>query len=211
MILLFVFGKISSGSPVYSYYTRLDNASDIPANCPKYPNQPDQLHFGYTDAQLIDEACKTYIGASAKKTVLTYAFNTFCFMNLFNLINCRKVGASDKNVFERFSHNWTFLGVFFGTFVAHIALVQYCPVLLSTVSISKGEWGGAIAVGASVLAIGLVLKLTPESWVSRIPVDRFGVDEDQELSKVAPGGARADQLVNSYTAGMTGEVDVAKL
>lgn len=110
---------------------------------------------------------------------MTYAFNTFCFMNLFNLINCRKIGATDKNIFERFLHNWTFLIIMLGACLAQIALVQICPVLLRVVATeSRGEWGGCIAVGASVLGIGLLLKLTPEAWVEMIPTERFVVDED---------------------------------
>jgi Ca2+ transporting ATPase len=165
MVLLFIFGGLATGSPKYYPYTNTANARIKPDDgtlCPDYPAQVGEEYFVYTTAQLAHEQCAKYIGANAKMTVLTYAFNTFCFMNLFNLINCRKLGASDKNIFERFLHNWTFIIVFLGAFVAHICLVQFLPVLLRTTDIeTRGEWGGAIAVGASVLAIGILLKLTP--------------------------------------------------
>lgn len=87
-------------------------------------------------------------------------------MQLFNLINCRKVGMEDKDIFELFLHNLTFLAVLVGAFIGHILLVQYCSFLLYTMPLnSRGEWGGALALGATTLLIAFVLKLTPKRWV----------------------------------------------
>lgn len=209
MVLLFIFGGLATGSPKYYPFTNTANARIKPDDgtlCPDCPAQVGEEYFVYTTAQLAHEQCAKYIGANAKLTVLTYAFNTFCFMNLFNLINCRKLGAADKNIFERFLHNWTFIAVFLGAFVAHICLVQFMPVLLRTTDIeTRGEWGGAIAVGASVLAIGILLKLTPQAWVEMLPVDRFGVDEDTGVAK----GTLADKVLEAKAkSGMEGSVDL---
>lgn len=46
----------------------------------------------------------------------TYLYHIFVFLQLFNLINCRKDGATDYNVFGRFFHNWYFLAVLCGEF-----------------------------------------------------------------------------------------------
>ena len=54
--------------------------------------------------------------AMHKRKHFTYIFNTFIFLQLFNEINCRQVGRRDFNVFEKFLHNWYFLGVLIGTF-----------------------------------------------------------------------------------------------
>lgn len=216
MVLLFVFGGLACGAPVYHPYANLDKAATAPTGsgtvyCPQYPavDAAGQYFAGYGAAQTADQDCAAYIGANAKLTVLTYAFNTFCFMNLFNLINCRKIGAADKNIFERFLHNWTFIGVLIGGFVAQICLVQFAPLLLRTTAAeSRGEWGGAIAVGASVLGIGLALKLTPQKWVEMLPVDRFGVDEDT----VVPKGSLTDKVLGAKAKlGMDGDVDIAAI
>lgn len=53
--------------------------------------------------------------AQFKKECLTKIFHTFIFLQIFNYINCRKVGRQDFNVFEEFGHNYYFLSVFFGT------------------------------------------------------------------------------------------------
>lgn len=106
--------------------------------------------------------------AAAKRRHFTYIFNTFIFLQLFNEINCRKVGRRDFNVFEKFLHNNYFLLVLFGTFAAQILMCQWFPSITGTEQLSKGEWGACIAVGSTNLLIGAILKLTPESWVSKI-------------------------------------------
>lgn len=53
---------------------------------------------------------------AAKLKHCTYLYHIFVFLQLFNLINCRKDGAVDYNVFGRFFHNWYFLAVLCGEF-----------------------------------------------------------------------------------------------
>ena len=50
-----------------------------------------------------------------KRKHLTLIFNTFVMLQLFNEINCRKVGRRDFNVFESLSHNKYFIIVVAGT------------------------------------------------------------------------------------------------
>jgi P-type Ca2+ transporter type 2B len=104
----------------------------------------------------------------AKKRHFTYIFNCFIFLQLFNEINCRKVGRRDFNVFEKFLHNNYFLLVVLGTFAVQILICTYFGGIVGTVQMSKGEWGACIAVGSTNLLIGAILKLTPESWVNKI-------------------------------------------
>ena len=46
----------------------------------------------------------------------TYIFNVFVFLQIFNEINCRKIGIQDFNVFDKFFHNFYFLAITIGTF-----------------------------------------------------------------------------------------------
>merc|ERR1711981_407805 len=67
--------------------------------------------------------------ASKNKTKhLTILYNTFIFLQVFNEINCRKIGRRDFNVFERmltWGHNWYFISVFVGTFAAQILMCEW--------------------------------------------------------------------------------------
>ena len=55
----------------------------------------------------------------------TLIFNTFIFMQVFNEINCRKIQASDFNVFANFFNNPMFFFIMLVTIVVQILLVQY--------------------------------------------------------------------------------------
>jgi magnesium-transporting ATPase (P-type) len=61
--------------------------------------------------------------ARFKRTHFTYIYNTFVFLQMFNMINCRKIGRRDFNVFESFFHNMYFLVLF-----AFIVVVQFLQV-----------------------------------------------------------------------------------
>lgn len=50
-----------------------------------------------------------------KKKHMTYIFNTFVFLQLFNEVNCRKIGRRDFNVLESIFGNYHFLAVVLGT------------------------------------------------------------------------------------------------
>jgi magnesium-transporting ATPase (P-type) len=58
----------------------------------------------------------------AKKKHMTYIFNTFICLQLFNEVNCRKIGRRDFNVLESIWGNWHFLAVVLGTLAAQILL-----------------------------------------------------------------------------------------
>jgi len=134
-----------------------------------------------SDPTAEDEAL--YAVSQAKRTHLTYIFNTFVFLQIFNEINCRKVGRRDFNVFEAVHKNWYFVGVAVSTFAAQVLMCQI-PIaagVAGTVPLSKSEWGGCIAAGATPLVIAVLLKLTPEAWVEKTrAADLFDENRPEE-------------------------------
>lgn len=58
-----------------------------------------------------DRITGTSDGDFNKKKHMSILFQTFCFLQLFNQINCRVVGVKDFNVFTRFFSNWIFIAV----------------------------------------------------------------------------------------------------
>jgi hypothetical protein len=106
------------------------------------------------------------------------------FLQLFNLVNCRKIGISDTNVFEKiFTHNWIFLLVLILCFVLQYFFVNVLYDLIGAVKITKSEWGACLFIGSTELLAAFALKFTPSKWVD---FDISGVlDEDNsEKSRV---------------------------
>jgi len=103
-----------------------------------------------------------------KEVLYTIIFNTFVFLQIFNFINCRKVGAEDINVFESFFHNWSFLGIFLGTTLGQMAIVEIGGKLFMTTSLTWPQHLVCVCVGASSLLISLAVKYTPLTWAQNL-------------------------------------------
>lgn len=112
-------------------------------------------------------------------THLTYIFNIFVFLQLFNMINCRKIGKRDFNVFESMFHNWYFLFFFFLIGGVQFAGTQYFSFIFRTVPLGRTEWGSCIVIGSLVLIWGAILKLLPEKWFSKLNTSKL-VNEDEQ-------------------------------
>lgn len=162
MVFLMVFGRMIGGLDDYDRST--STLVSMPAG-----------YADRTDAPTSDDLL--YRASHAKVTHLTYIFNTFVILQIFNLINCRKIGRRDFNVFESFFHNWFFLIIFAGTLAMQYLLVNVFSGLTRTVPLGKSEWGACMAVGTTPILISALLKLTPERWVSKIPLGNI-LDED---------------------------------
>jgi len=127
---------------------------------------------------------RAYFRSLDKRRLFTYIFNTFVFLQLFNEINCRKVGAKEYNVFSAPFHNAYFLIVLGGTAAVQVCLVQFFPSLCSVVSLSRGEWGACLVISATPLLAGLILKLTPDTWPQKLACGRLP-DEDEAVNHAA--------------------------
>jgi hypothetical protein len=101
-------------------------------------------------------------------------------MQLFNYINCRKIGQNEMNVFERmFSRvNWYFWFTIAFVAIMQIAMVQIFFAFTRTTPLTRSEWGACVVAGSSVLIISALLKMTGSKILKRIPFTKF-IDEDK--------------------------------
>jgi magnesium-transporting ATPase (P-type) len=111
-----------------------------------------------------------------KRKHFTYIYNTFVFLQLFNMINCRKIGKKDFNVFEEFFHNMYFLVLF--VFIAVVQYLQSNIAFFSSITnceyMERSEWGSCIAVGSTTLLISALIKVIPETWIRKLPLIEKG-------------------------------------
>lgn len=164
MLLVIFFGRMAAGLPEYT------------AQTPTVASMPDNF-----DAENPDTEGLAYLATMAKLHHFTYVFNIFVFLQVFNMINCRKIGKYDLNVFEDFFHNFYFLAMITAICVTQVVMCQFFSGLTQTVPMSKREWGCCVIIGATSLAISALLKLTPTSWVENIDTNKFA-DEDKQVS-----------------------------
>jgi len=119
MMIVMIFGQMISGLPDYDRST------------PKIYPMPD--NFDKRTASDYTTSDKVYVKSLSKQKHFTYIFNVFVCLHAFNMINCRKIGRRDFNVFESFFHNMLFLFFFTMIFVVQFVAIQIFPALTQTV------------------------------------------------------------------------------
>jgi hypothetical protein len=110
-------------------------------------------------------------------------FNTFICLHLFNEINCRKVGATEFNVFHNIVANWYFMVILGGLFGLQYVFVQYGGQLTRCHALTAKEHAFCVLWGASTLVVSALLKLTPADLTDKMPIV---VDENKPVNENDP-------------------------
>jgi P-type Ca2+ transporter type 2C len=98
-----------------------------------------------------------FLGGTTPEEVNTVFFAGFILAAVWNGINCR---ALDGKMPPFFSGNPTFFVVMGLVVAVQVGIVQYGGAVFSTVPLSPHQWATIIAATASVLVVGLVLRVS---------------------------------------------------
>jgi Ca2+ transporting ATPase len=106
------------------------------------------------------------LGASRHYTVV---FNAFVFMQIFNMINSRKIN-DELNVFEGIHHNYAFIFIFFLISAVQALIVEVTGVVfvVSPDGLWYGQWLFCLAVGVSVFPVNFLTKFVPDRYCPKI-------------------------------------------
>lgn len=116
----------------------------------------------------------TYMQPTNKCELYTIVFQAFVFMQLFNIINARKLGNKDFNVFENFFNNSYFLVIFVLCFVVQMTMVEFGGQAVRAVPLTTEQNLYCLGIGAFSLIWGFVIKvILPPSLF-----DRFAISEE---------------------------------
>jgi hypothetical protein len=96
---------------------------------------------------------------------MTNVFNVFTVMQIFNLINARKI-HDELNVFKGIHNNWIFFVVFAGCFGGQAIIVQLggSAMKVAYSGLHEVHWGIAIGLGVSTWIAGTICKFIPDNW-----------------------------------------------
>jgi Ca2+-transporting ATPase len=90
----------------------------------------------------------------------TMLCNTFIFMAIFNLINCRST-CIGHSPYEGLTKHLAFWIVFIGSAVTHWLISQFGGLVMLTVQLDLNEWLICIALATSVLIAGFAIRRVP--------------------------------------------------
>jgi Ca2+ transporting ATPase len=117
----------------------------------------------------------------------TFFFHTFVLMQIFNEINCRKLNASELNVFKGITAQPLFYIFFFGTLIVQVLLVEFGGGPIGCTPLSLEEHLYCFALGISTLPAAFIMKVIPTLFRTRrnkhkfetLPEDRWIEDHTQ--------------------------------
>jgi magnesium-transporting ATPase (P-type) len=91
---------------------------------------------------------------------MTYVFQIFVFMQVFNQINARILTES-FNIFTGICRNWLFLAVTIFTFVIQMVMVEVGGKVVKTAPLEMYQNGICLCIGAGELIWGVFIKFLP--------------------------------------------------
>ncbi len=128
----------------------------------------------------------------------TMLFNTFMFMQIFNSLNCRKLGINEINIFESFFNNWLYLLIVGVEIAAQIILINYFGFLIRAHELTSDQHAACILLGFGTLIVSTVLKFTPAAWCDKIPIkmdENVKVDDNDKVMRAFNMGLGKSQPV----------------
>lgn len=116
---------------------------------------------------------------SEKMLHYTIIFQVFVFMQIFNLINSRKIGDDEINVFANFFNNIWFIIIFILTIIIQCVLVELGGTAVKTYALNLNQNLICLAIGSLELVWGLILKFMPLGWFQCIKLNVQIPDEEE--------------------------------
>lgn len=114
----------------------------------------------------------------------TLIFNIFVFLQVWNLINARKLLADELNVFSNFCNNPMFFLIFFMSMGVQILLIQIGGNKVKTYPLGIKENAICVAVGAVSIVWGLLLKFIPERMFGCFNFDEAPITDEEAESNL---------------------------
>ena len=94
---------------------------------------------------------------------MTNVFNIFVFLQIFNMINCRKIN-DEKNIFDGIFDNKMFSIVWVIIVIVQVLLIEFCSIAfdVSYGGLPWQHWVIAFVLGLFSLVWEFILKLIPD-------------------------------------------------
>ena len=94
----------------------------------------------------------------------TLVFNTFVFMQIFKLVNSRRID-NRLNIFEGLSRNYLFMLMAAIMVGGQVLIVFVGSTAFSVTRITGAQWGISLVLGFLSIPVGILIRLFPDAWV----------------------------------------------
>ncbi|KAI8622441.1 hypothetical protein BC830DRAFT_1249777 [Chytriomyces sp. MP71] len=154
-------------------------------------------------------------------TMKTVIFNTFVLLQLFSLVNSRRID-SHVNVFLGILRNPPFFIILTAITIAQVIIIEYGGIAFQTVRLTGLQWLVCIIASCLTLPWGVIIRLIPNdifklfgfkvyeetAYHDMIAVDTLSVTSGDRVGHIAPRHGSATQtndfLISRSPAGQAG-------
>lgn len=126
----------------------------------------------------------TQVVWTSKGHLYTIIFQTFVFMQLFNQINARKIGANEYNVFANFFNNWLFIAIWLVTIGVQILIVEIGGIAFECEPLNWQDTLICAAIGAGSLPWNLVIKIVPVRFCGCFRMNEEEMTDEQDEASI---------------------------
>lgn len=144
-------------------------------------NKPENAYLQYENPATLWDLATTanstdvYNTPTAKCILFTMVFQVFVMMTIFNIINARKLGDKEYNVFSRFFNNLKFIGIFLFIIIMQVWMCQNGGMVMRTTPLTLRQHLIVGAFGAFELIWGLIIKAALPSHL----FDGLAINEEE--------------------------------
>lgn len=114
---------------------------------------------------------------------MTYVFQIFVFMQVFNQMNARLLTGS-FNIFEGMCRNWLFVAVALSTFVIQMLMVEVGGKVTKTYPLEMWRNGICLLFGSGELFWGVFIKFLPVKFFQCISFNEKPMTEEEHEKSV---------------------------
>jgi Ca2+-transporting ATPase len=109
-----------------------------------------------------------------QRSLNSFIFNTFTFLQLFNLcnlynfnkVNCRSI-TRDWKIYRGIGNNSIFPLILLSIIVVQILIVEFGGEVFKTTPISPAMWAVGIFISMVSLLLGIIVRLLPDCWENK--------------------------------------------
>ncbi|KAL6689902.1 cation transporting ATPase [Trichoderma pleuroticola] len=98
----------------------------------------------------------------AESQLRTLIFNVFVFMQIFKLINSRRID-NKLNIFEGLHHNWLFMVMMLIMVGGQLIIIYVGGEAFVVVRLTGEQWAISIGLGVGSIPVGILIRLLPDA------------------------------------------------
>jgi Ca2+-transporting ATPase len=129
----------------------------------------------------------------------TLVFNVFVFMQIFKLVNSRRID-NKLNIFEGLHRNTLFMLMMAIMVAGQVIIIFFSGDAFGVTTLTGVQWGISLVLGFLSIPVGILIRLIPDAWIRKavdlIPIPRWRRKRNEVPELAVEGNGLGDALLD---------------